>query len=523
MDVLVVDDQSNVINGILQGIDWKRIGVRKVYKAFNAFEAKQIFCKYNVDILLCDIEMPVENGLELWTWVRENGYVTECIFLTSHADFIYAQQAISLGGAEYIVQPAPYSEIEEALLRLINKILYKKEKEKYYQYGKAIYSQKGEFLRYIYKKIFTGNIPVDEIIELMNRNGINITEDQSFYQCHVELSQWINPQNYSCNLLCFSIENILEELLVHYGQKAIVYMEELVETELLIYSDSGYSISVESIEKQLGQLIEVLEKLFGVRCVICIKQNVKLSDVEKTYKDLKKQLREAHNSEQKVVWFSENSPQKYQINLPDMRSWEKMVEQGCAMVACQEALEFLCSYVDNNEQELSMLKKFYHEFMKMTYRLATLKSITVDEILEEDEFNPVCVYQDMCAMKHFVQYVFAFFNSTVEKEENQTNQIEQICQYIYEHLDEDIKRADVAEAVFLNPNYVSRLFKNQKGISMKEFIVQEKMKMAKALLKSTILPISVVAQRVGYTNFSYFSQVYKKIYGKTPSEERQVI
>ena len=84
----------------------------KVVPAYNAFEAKQILLTQRVDIMLCDIEMPVENGLALFRWVQEQGLDTECIFLTAHADFYYAKEAVRLGGFDYILQPARYEDIK---------------------------------------------------------------------------------------------------------------------------------------------------------------------------------------------------------------------------------------------------------------------------------------------------------------------------------------------------------------------------------------------------------------------------
>ena len=55
---------------------------------------------------------------------------------------------------------------------------------------------------------------------------------------------------------------------------------------------------------------------------------------------------------------------------------------------------------------------------------------------------------------------------------------------------------------------------------MKEYITNRKMREAQSLLKTTSLPVSFVAAKVGYSNFSYFSQTYKKVMGITPQEER---
>lgn len=111
MIVLVVDDQINVVNGIVSGVDWASAGVSKVLHAYNATMARDVLENQPVDILLSDIEMPVEDGLSLLRWIRKKELPVECIFLTAHADFIYAAEALKLGSFDYLLQPARYEEI----------------------------------------------------------------------------------------------------------------------------------------------------------------------------------------------------------------------------------------------------------------------------------------------------------------------------------------------------------------------------------------------------------------------------
>lgn len=68
---------------------------------------------------------------------------------------------------------------------------------------------------------------------------------------------------------------------------------------------------------------------------------------------------------------------------------------------------------------------------------------------------------------------------------------------------------------------MSRIFKKEKGISLKEYIILEKMRTAQNLLMNTNFSIGMIGAKVGFDNFSYFSQTYKKIMGKTPTEERE--
>lgn len=119
------------------------------------------------------------------------------------------------------------------------------------------------------------------------------------------------------------------------------------------------------------------------------------------------------------------------------------------------------------------------------------------------------------------KYVTARLHELRNTESGKETQIDEIFQYIRSHMDEDIKRDDIADAVHLNANYISVLFKNKTGMSLKEYIISEKMTLARNMVRETVLPISVIAMKVGYTNFSHFSQSYKKINGVSPTEDRE--
>ena len=79
INVLIVDDQINVVSGVMFGVHWDRLGISQIYKAYNAYEAKQVLLEKPVDIMLCDIEMPVENGLSLLAWCRKQEMDVETI------------------------------------------------------------------------------------------------------------------------------------------------------------------------------------------------------------------------------------------------------------------------------------------------------------------------------------------------------------------------------------------------------------------------------------------------------------
>jgi len=122
MNILIVDDQPNVLISLTTTIDWNSIGIDEVYSASSALTAKKIIQEKSIQILLTDIEMPIENGLTLIRWIRHNNYEIECLLITSHTDFAYAKQGIDLGVIDYVVQPAKNENILSAVKNTINKI-----------------------------------------------------------------------------------------------------------------------------------------------------------------------------------------------------------------------------------------------------------------------------------------------------------------------------------------------------------------------------------------------------------------
>ena len=111
MRLLILDDEVLSVEIMLKKVDWEACGIDEVLVAYHAEGAREILKNSPIDIILCDIEMPGENGIEFMQWARKNGYEMACIFLTCHAKFEYAQEAVRLSSKDYILLPVPYDVI----------------------------------------------------------------------------------------------------------------------------------------------------------------------------------------------------------------------------------------------------------------------------------------------------------------------------------------------------------------------------------------------------------------------------
>lgn len=137
MTLLIVNDAVLEATTMQKDIQWEQYGINEVYTAFCVDDARKIITSQKIDILLCDIEMPGENGLALIRWINDTGYDIDCILLTCHADFAYAQEAVSLNCQEYLLLPAKYSEIGESVLKT-----RKRREQRIHEKQLQIYGQK---------------------------------------------------------------------------------------------------------------------------------------------------------------------------------------------------------------------------------------------------------------------------------------------------------------------------------------------------------------------------------------------
>lgn len=113
------------------------------------------------------------------------------------------------------------------------------------------------------------------------------------------------------------------------------------------------------------------------------------------------------------------------------------------------------------------------------------------------------------------------FSDIYDDLESEPGLIEQATAYIKEHIFQKLSRGEVAEHVHLNQEYFSRLFRKETGLSFKDYVLKEKMKRAANMLSSTSLSVGLIASKVGFDNFSHFSQTFRKYYNLSPQEYRE--
>ena len=191
MNVMFVDDQASVLEGIAAGISFQDLGIDVVRYATGAERAMEIMSSVPIDILLCDIEMPGEDGLQLISRAQKLYPELITILLTSHADFEYAQISVRLGCFDYIVQPAPYDVIEGVLRRALQHCYERRKRNQLYEVGKWMQTGEMELLDRVAMNLFSSDTSdVQSSMELLNLIGYSVSPKKKAWLMILSVGQF---------------------------------------------------------------------------------------------------------------------------------------------------------------------------------------------------------------------------------------------------------------------------------------------------------------------------------------------
>ena len=193
----------------------------------------------------------------------------------------------------------------------------------------------------------------------------------------------------------------------------------------------------------------------------------------------------------------------------------------------EELLEQLQKYLDRTEREGMITRE-------LLVALRTDLTQVVYAWLSEREIKAYALFADadmenlhrnsLYGREEMMEYAGVLVRKAVQYRQyiNKSDSVtSQVCAYIDAHYREEIHREELGELVFLNTDYLSRIFKKEKGISISNYIIQKRVEEAKKLLTQSTLPINTVSLYVGYSNFSYFTKMFKDNTGYAPLEYRR--
>lgn len=521
--LLVVDDEKYAVWGVSRGIDWKELEIDRVFEAFNTDEAIEILAKNEIHVVISDIEMPRRSGLELLKWIRQNSPETMVIFLTAHAEFNYAREALELGSFNYALKPVDHQELRNMVAVALETVKQKREHSRaeqlYTQYLEAWRNHIPVAVENFWCGILDGRRKMTP--ELLERTlklyEIPLTANDKVRPILVSVEDFSEPMTgQEEEILVHAVTEYLENALFPDNEGSLVPFDD--EILLLVYQDS---ISVDVLEKRCRELSQRCYELYLCSVAFYFGRPVPPEELRVEYQNLVR--KEQANTQHSVPVYPEDFTVAQEVNrfdLPVIYDWSTQLDWGKREVFLDRLKKMFETMREHHISDRRILEEVY---MGLSY-LFLSASRRNNVSLEGSSVEVWDVLKSADRMEEWaVKLSSNYFNALSKSQKGKSEIIQKVERYVEEHIAEDFGRDDIAKALFFNSAYLSRMFKAETGVSLNEFVGKVRMREAKKLLDTTNYSISLAASKTGYSNFSYFTKQFKEAYGVTPSEYKKRI
>ncbi len=515
MKLLVCDDDISTIDVIQSQLDCRELGISKILRAYNGIMAREVIDREDPDLILCDIGMPLSNGIEVLKYAFEKNPDVEFSFLTCYEEFEYAKIAIKYGVTSYLTKPFDLEEIKVSIQKMIANARAKRRPQ-------PDQNQHDLLLSSIFRQACDGVLGSTR--ELVNAglryNNIDFDADSQWrivFTCS-DMTDAIQ-KTWSRQLLLFTYGRIHDEALLDYIGSAYT----------VVNSDSRFiwamcfvreALSDSEIKAKCEKLISFTNKYMSLNPAVLISDVFPFYQASSVTVDLYDRMRRIRYYGGKISMVGQESvpdvSQEVQINANQVLWYLKKRDQA----GYDEYINMLIEKLPSSPEAYA---QFRNELVNIFVTYFRDNGNSTNQIF----MNPAIVSLDEKATtgkKDLTAYAKGLYDlqqSMMQEMIDSEDIIVRAKRYIDENYHENIDRNDVAAVAFVTPNYLSKLFKNSMNMNLREYINQLRVEEAKRLLLSTSMSVSEIASYVGYFNISYFSTVFHKIVGVSPFDWRR--
>ena len=521
IQVLIVDDEIHCAEGVKCTMDWEKLGVMQIFTAYSLKQAQKVFQQQQIHIILCDVEMPKGSGLELLQWVREHGYRPVSILLTSYATFQYAKQAIELECMDYLLKPASREALMEVLYRAVERVKEQWKKEENTQLASYWNANEKKRVQRFWREVLEKEIPPDStaILDQAREEHLVFHENNRYLPILFK----IFDVNYGENR-----KDLMETIMRKMQSGIWGAMEETVTAfaadHFLVIAGFAEKGQEQKLECSCGEFISECKKELGVSIACYMGELRESGDLAFQYQAL---LREEKNNvmERSGVFFLHAGREKFTYQRPDIEQWTDFFSKGAYEAAIHDIERYLDTMVHERKVNREMLEHLFQDFIQDIY-IAIRESGVQAHLLFQDDESADLFKNATISVRNFKKwaiYIIQKAGSYVEMVERTDSVVSRLEKYIRNHLGEELSRNQLAEYVYLSPDYLARMFRQEKGVSLSNYITLERLEKGKRLLRETNMTVGDIAYQVGYGNLAYFTKVFREKNGVTPAQFRNGI
>ncbi|MCM1064329.1 MAG: response regulator [Eubacterium sp.] len=525
--LLIVDDEPLVQVGIKSMLDWAELDIKVIGTAVNGQAALKIIYEQSPDIVITDVKMPVMSGLELIRKCREQcgDEYPYFIILTSYEDFHMVKEALTYQVTDYLVKmeltPASLTEAIERVLKRIQESANR---------NRSTESIVHPFYDKFFIRLINDLFESEEQFSLQSRD-LNLDFHYDGYVCcYGEMTGYQAdslPMEKQLSLFSTSMQ-MLRELAGKYRPCFCLSLDTRHFALIFCYEtgqgdDLPYGPELKEI---LASISKTLTKYYNVsfRCGIGSMVDAPLAICD-SYQ-CSRQANLSTEEENPIAFFEEcvksleapHNPFNISLFKQDLTKAFEEYDAETLNRTLDDLCELFLSHPDHFVQVLDGACNILY----LSISLLQDGERIVSEFFRDDPdgyrsiYKQTTVEQIVSWLNSFKRQMCQLFESHHKDYKNHI--VTNVKKYINAHLKERLSLNEVAAVFGISPNYLSQLFGRYNDVGFSEYINTCKIAESKRLLAEGNLKVYEVAEMLGFESAFYFSKVFKKVEGVSPTE-----
>ena len=529
LKVFLVEDEFVMREGIKNNIDWNSHGYEFCGEASDGELAFPMIQKLTPDIVITDIKMPFMDGLELSRLIKKELPFTEIIILSGYEEFEYAKEAIKIGVSQYLTKPINGEELLREVDLLAEKISEKRKEREIRE--KYVREMEENFLgerKNLFQYLVTGSKSMSELLEISDK--LNIDLSAIWYR--VALVK-IQSMNHARDEYSNSLVQIEQKLKAIDADRGLLVFDRNLEGQALIFKADSREELDKIQNDYLGKMRDLLGDYTQIRYFVGIGMPVnRLSELPSSFEQASHAFAHRYLVKESCIWNYEEMEQNIyhdeEFNISNVNP--KQLDRS----KLREFLKF-----GDREEVIYFVEEYFKDLgpnamksnMFRQYIILDAYFCVVDFLdslqLQKDELEPLDITSGILQSEETaIKYVIRIIEKALElREKTASNRyggiVDEVKKYIDKnYADEDLSLNVLASHVNFSPNHLSMVFSQQTGKTFIKYLTDFRMSKAKELLRCTGKRSSEISLEVGYKDPHYFSYLFKKTQGMTPTQYR---
>ena len=532
-NILIVDDEQLIRQGLRARIEYLGIDVDEIFEAENGLMALRLQEEHPIDVVITDIRMPDMDGLELIQEMQKKNNQIKFVVLSGYAEFSYAETAIRLGVKAYLLKPVSNDDLKAAFDKAYKEmeqtasVRQEVQMKKRMDREKQVYQQE-KALNALFSSQEAGAVTREWLCKLcgydekMWAGGAESVLYLAILHINKESFEHQRFRPVDHELVRFMIRNIFEEIQAPCEKLLVNSLSDTRQMYGIFIGDDKKKLRME-VERIYLRMRSVLEKKMGIYLTIGVSRC--RSQLEG------KETSEARQAlKQRIIYGKANIYFYEDIRI--LGEQEFPVSQ----------LHLLEQYIEHNEifkvknlvQEIfseELVKKYGSAYLRIMWiRILNLllhhyerrgrNAAEIEKMLQN--YNLLDRIQSLQEIRQkIIEMVMECVSTESVADANARSKIQMAIGYIQEHFAENLTVNVLAEHYGMSPNYFSSMFKKEMSRSAVNYITELRINQARELLYHSELSVVDISKKVGYEDSQYFFRVFKKYLGMTPLQYRE--